>query len=79
MSDINNMIINSLNRIEKKVDSIEAVMITADDCKTNQKLCINSSKLKKMEITPKNITALTGIVALITTLIIKVTNMIFGS
>lgn len=64
------LLIDTVKRIEIKVDDIKKTMVTKEDCKNNQNLCNQRFKQKKMEMTPSKITAIGGIITIITGFII---------
>lgn len=65
-------LIETVKRIEEKVDDIKEDMITKEDCLKNQELCNNKFKQKKIEITPAKITAIGGILTILTGFVIAV-------
>lgn len=65
-------LIDTVKRIEAKVDDIKVNMVTKEDCSKNQQLCNTKFKQKKMEITPAKITAIGGIIVTITGFILAI-------
>lgn len=70
-------LIDTVKRIEDKVDDIKENMVTKEDCKNNQENCSQKFKQKKIEITPAKITAIGGVITIITGFIIAIINKFF--
>jgi hypothetical protein len=76
-NNLESLIVESLTRLEAKVDKITNEMVTKEDCKKNQELCNTKFKQKKIEIGPAKITAIGGIFITITGFIIAVIKIFF--
>ena len=68
-------LIDSVKRIEDKIDNIKQNMVTKEDCSKNQQLCNNKFKQKKIEVTPAKITAIGGILTILTGFIIALVKL----
>jgi hypothetical protein len=53
------MLIQTVNRVEGKIDKIVDTMVTKDECKNSRENCIQG---KKIEWSAKKITAMTGLI-----------------
>ena len=74
---LEDFLIDTVKRIEDKLDDIKKDMVTKEDCIKNQALCENKFKQKKIEITPAKITAIGGILITLTGFIYGVIEIFF--
>lgn len=58
-------LIDTVKRIEDKVDNIKENMVTKEDCSKNQEVCGTKFKQKSDEISLKKITIITGTISAI--------------
>lgn len=70
-------LIDTVKRIEDKVDNIKENMVTKEDCKKNQEVCGTKFKQKSDEISLKKITIITGTISAIIASIIGFLTKIF--
>lgn len=70
-------LIDTVKRIETKVDNIKENMVTKEDCSKNQEVCGTKFKQKSDEISLKKITIITGTISAIIASIIGFLTKIF--
>lgn len=75
-NNLETFLIDIVKRIEEKVDDIKDSMVTKDDCKNNQESCSNKYKQKKIEMTPAKITAIGGVITIVTGFILAMIKLI---
>jgi hypothetical protein len=56
-------LVDTVKRIESKVDDIKDNMVTRDECSKNQEVCGTKFKQKSDEISLKKITIITGTIS----------------